>query len=211
MLSRLIVPAAFLLISSPALAETGLPRPAAGKPAVLQARLAPRQEDRQDQAVLTEATPAKEKENEAVAAPMQVPAAPKSAAPAETRPASRAKPSNLPAVDVPLPADPTYYAAKQLEVYPKPLRKVAPEYPEVAATAHLGGEVVLLLLIDETGAVVESSVVEANPPGHFEASALEAFSHARFSPARKNGRDVKSRVLIKVVYEINSNGAVKVK
>lgn len=188
--------------------EASPPRQSAGKPAVLQARLAPRQED---EAVLTAAAPATEKE--AVLPLTPAPATPKPAAPAEApRPAlAPEKPSNLPAMDVPLPVDPTYYPAKQLDVHPKPLQKIDPKYPEPAETALLGGEVVVLLLIDEAGVVQETSVVEANPPGHFEASALEAFDHARFSPAIKNGRNVKSRVQIKVIYEIGSEGAVKIR
>lgn len=188
--------------------EAGSPRPSAGKPAVLQARLAPQQTDK---AVLT--VPAAAKEKEAALPLTPAPATQKSLAAAETpRPATPPeKPSSLPVVDVPLPADPTYYPAKQLDVHPKPLLEIIPGWPDEAVTALLGGEVVLLLLIDEAGVVQETSVVEANPPGYFEASAREAFRHARFSPAIKNGRNVKSRVLIKVSYEIGSEGAVKIR
>lgn len=109
----------------------------------------------------------------------------------------------LPALEVPLLEDPTWYPAKQLDVHPTALYPIKPAYPDKAAEQGLEGNVVLLLLIDEAGAVKEAAVVEANPEGAFEESALAAFREARFAPAQKNGRAVKSRVLIRVTYELN--------
>jgi protein TonB len=109
----------------------------------------------------------------------------------------------LPALEVPLLEDPTWYPAKQLDVHPTALYPIKPAYPDKAAEQGLEGNVVLLLLIDEAGAVKEAAVVEANTEGTFEESALAAFREARFAPAQKNGRAVKSRVLIRVTYELN--------
>lgn len=58
----------------------------------------------------------------------------------------------------------------------------------------------LTLLIDEAGSVNEVSVVEAEPAGNLEGAVRRAFASARFSPARKDGRAVKSRVMISVSY-----------
>jgi protein TonB len=105
----------------------------------------------------------------------------------------------LPTLEIPLLEDPTWYPAKQLDVHPATLYPIKPNYPD----QEVEGYVVLLLLIDEAGAVKEVSVVEAHPEGIFEESALAAFREARFAPAQKNGRVVKSRVLIRVSYELN--------
>ena len=105
----------------------------------------------------------------------------------------------LPTLDVPLIEDPTWYPAKQVDVHPTALYEIKPVYPEQGVE----GNVVLLLLIDEAGAVKEASVVEANPEGIFEESALAAFREAHFAPAQKNGRAVKSRLLIRVSYELD--------
>ena len=118
-------------------------------------------------------------------------------APAEPAPAM------LPTLDIPLLEDPTWYPAKQVDVHPTALSLIKPGYPEKAAEQGVEGNVVLLLLIDEAGVVKEATVAEANPEGVFEESALAAFREARFAPAQKNGRAVKSRVLIKVSYELN--------
>jgi protein TonB len=45
-------------------------------------------------------------------------------------------------------------------------------------------------------------VEEANPPGLFDQSALDAFRNARFTPAQRHGRAVKSLVRIKVNYDL---------
>ncbi|MDD5330825.1 MAG: energy transducer TonB [Sulfuricella sp.] len=108
----------------------------------------------------------------------------------------------LPALDIPLIEDPTWYPAKQVDRHPTALAQIEPDYPEQAAARGVEGSVVLLLLIDQAGAVKEASVADANPEGVFDDSALAAFRDARFAPAQKNGRAVKSRVLIRVTYEL---------
>ncbi|MGE5028289.1 MAG: energy transducer TonB [Betaproteobacteria bacterium] len=108
----------------------------------------------------------------------------------------------LPTLEIPLIEDPTYYPAKQLDVPPAAQGPIKPAYPDKAAAQGLEGHVVLLLLIDEAGTVKEATVAEASPEGVFEESALAAFRSARFAPAQKNGRAVKSRVLIRVTYEL---------
>ena len=112
-------------------------------------------------------------------------------------------PTILPTLEIPLLEDPTWYPAKQVDVHPTSLSLIKPAYPNRAAEQGVEGNVVLLLLIDEAGVVKEATVAEANPEGIFEESALAAFLEARFAPAQKNGRAVKSRVLIRVTYELN--------
>lgn len=118
-------------------------------------------------------------------------------APAESVPAM------LPTLDIPLLEDPTWYPAKQVDVHPTALYPIKPDYPDKGAERGVEGNVVLLLLIDEAGTVKEVTVMEANPEGVFEESALAAFRDARFAPAKKNGRAVKCRVVIRVSYELN--------
>ena len=102
--------------------------------------------------------------------------------------------------ELPLPSDPTYYLARQLDVYPQPLTPFKLDYPAVAANARADGRLLVLLLIDEFGVVNEASVVEAEPRGYFEGAALAVFRAARFSPAQKQGKAVKSRALLQVNY-----------
>ena len=47
--------------------------------------------------------------------------------------------------ELPLIRDPTYYPAKQLDVYPLPLTAIKPDYPESAAAERIDGRVLMLL------------------------------------------------------------------
>jgi len=76
------------------------------------------------------------------------------------------------------------------------------KWPQSVSAGAPQGRVVLLLLIDESGAVTEVSVVEAVPAGYFEESALAATRAARFTPGSKDGRIVKSRVLMELNYGV---------
>lgn len=97
--------------------------------------------------------------------------------------------------------DPVHYAAGELDVYPQPLNRVEPVYPQTALAGEIGGSVTLLLLIDEYGRVTDVSVVDVSPQDGFEESALRALAAAAYSPAQKNGRAVRSRILVKVDYD----------
>jgi protein TonB len=123
------------------------------------------------------------------------------------RRAQPATPETLPPVEMPLLADPTWYSAAQLDVFPAALAPVRPVYPQAAADADAAGEVTLLLLIDATGRVHDSAVVDAQPAHTFEEAALEAFRAARFRPAERDGRSVRSRVLVRVVFQPSEAGA----
>lgn len=102
--------------------------------------------------------------------------------------------------------DATYYAARQLDVYPALKTPLDLRYSPNAAAAGIEGRALLLLLIDANGIVDEVSVVEAEPAGYFEEDARRAFLAAQFTPALKNGRTVKSRVLVRVSYGGESAG-----
>lgn len=97
-------------------------------------------------------------------------------------------------------ADPTYYAVRQLDVYPALATPVELTYPAAAAASNVKGRVLLLLLIDASGTVDDASVVEAEPAGYFEHDARRILQSARFKPALKDGRAVKSRILVNVDY-----------
>jgi protein TonB len=113
-------------------------------------------------------------------------------------------------LDIPVIRDPTYYAARFLDEYPKPLGPVQPRYPEQATIDRIGGgSVTLLLLIDEEGVLRDISVVEAKPEAIFNEAAIAAFRDMRFSPARKDGRAVRSRVLVTVGFESNDRSSAR--
>ncbi len=93
---------------------------------------------------------------------------------------------------------PDYLSARLLSVGPRPLDDIQPQYPEAADLRT--GKVVLRLLISDTGHVDDVAVVRATPPGLFDASALEAFAKARFSPGLAGGVAVKSQMTVEIEF-----------
>lgn len=98
--------------------------------------------------------------------------------------------------------DTTWYTAREVDLQPKPLQPINPGYPLEARRSGIEGSVVLEIRLDQAGEVQDVKVVEADPPGVFDASALAAFSHARFAPARRNGLPVRVVVRIRVSYQL---------
>ena len=125
----------------------------------------------------------------------------KRGAPAAAPGAVATAPTPVAALALPPAADLTYYSARELDVYPTPRTPLRFDYPERAANRHIGGSVRIMLLLDEAGAIDGISVVAAEPPGIFEDGTRAVFAAARFFPGRKDGRAVKSRVLINVSYD----------
>ena len=88
--------------------------------------------------------------------------------------------------------DPSYYPVRELDAYPRPARPLELDRPPGMSSIRL------LLLIDEHGIVNDISLVEAGAAGRLDEALRAALAATRFVPARKDGRDVKSRVLLSV-------------
>jgi protein TonB len=96
---------------------------------------------------------------------------------------------------------PTYYHAYELDVHPRPLNAIEPNFPAEADLQEMSGKVRLQLILEADGRVSDIRVVSADPPGIFNDSAVKAFRDARFAPAQKDGKPVPAVMLIEVVYE----------
>jgi periplasmic protein TonB len=110
----------------------------------------------------------------------------------------RREDSALPKADLPFPVDLQWYEARDLDTYPRARSSIEIPYPASARADGVHGAVMLLLAIDESGAVRDASVVSAEPPGYFEASALDAAHAAQFAPGEKDGHPVRSKIIIKL-------------
>jgi len=129
------------------------------------------------------------------------PATPAADAP-QPEPASAppAAPASAPGVTITSSVDLTYYSARDVDVHPRALREIVPDYPPDADRQRLSGNVRLQLKLEADGRVSDIEIVNAAPPGVFNDSAIQAFRDARFAPAQKNGRPVRALVLIEVLY-----------
>jgi protein TonB len=107
----------------------------------------------------------------------------------------------VPVATITSSVDLTYYSARDLDVHPRALREIVPDYPHDADRQRLSGKVRLQLKLEADGRISNIEVVSANPPGIFDESAIRAFRDARFAPAQKAGRPVRALVLIEVEYD----------
>jgi protein TonB len=93
---------------------------------------------------------------------------------------------------LPQAPDPIYYPARDLDDYPRPLAPL-----RISRPAHTGaGEVRLELLIDEHGVVRDVVFPGPAQPGGAEEELRATLAATSFMPARKNGRPVRSRILL---------------
>ncbi len=109
-----------------------------------------------------------------------------------------------PAIDIPLAVDTHYYAAKELDVQPRPVRKIEPAYPAEYESQGASGYVILEMRVESDGQVSDLKVAEIFPSGYdaFGREALAAFQGVRFNPARRKGQQVRALFRVKVVFEV---------
>ena len=119
----------------------------------------------------------------------------------DAEPSSSVANESLAISSLPEVPDLTHYAAKDLDTYPQLRGELNPDYPESAFAQKIAGAVTLLVLVDEAGRVTETAVVDAAPESLFDESAQRALSSAVFIPAQRDGRIVRSRILVRVNYD----------
>jgi hypothetical protein len=90
--------------------------------------------------------------------------------------------------------DQTYYPLQQVDVFPAPVAPLALAALENGAAP---GRILVLVSIDEAGVVSDAVLIEGGSAS-VEAALRSVLLPARFTPALKNGRAVKSRVVLSV-------------
>jgi protein TonB len=98
-----------------------------------------------------------------------------------------------------------YVPPTQVTVLPRPIGECRPptdEYPEAALRLGVEGLVVLVLAVDETGAITEARVVEDPGHGLGPAAVRSVRTHCRFEPARRGGEPVATSFRYKVRFEL---------
>ena len=102
-----------------------------------------------------------------------------------------APPFTLPAVP-----DPTYYGARDLDDYPRPVTPLALD--RIAPGDAAPGRVAVALQIDEQGLVNNIEFAAPAVPDRLKEELRVMLAATRFFPARKDGRAVKSRIMLSV-------------
>ena len=112
--------------------------------------------------------------------------------------------------EAPLPDMPTlglvempdlrFYPAGEVDQVAQPATPLALNYPLTLGRSQTDGMVVFLLRIDAEGLVVDMEILFSDPPGVFDRAATGPFVYARYAPAMKNGKPVRSEKRIEVMF-----------
>jgi TonB family protein len=92
------------------------------------------------------------------------------------------------------------YQFWMVDVKPRPLNKPMPEYPEMARSAGMEGEVFVELEVDTTGLVRAARVLRG--PSAFHEAALAVGRRLRFTPAMKGGKLVSVIVAQRILFDL---------
>jgi protein TonB len=96
------------------------------------------------------------------------------------------------------PQLPTTMAAE-----PVPRMRFPPRYPQRALMRHIEGKVVLRFTINPDGSVSDPEVIESEPPGYFEQSALRAIRRWQFHPKVVDGKAVTRKATQTISFRLN--------
>lgn len=90
-----------------------------------------------------------------------------------------------------------------LDNEPRTRSQVSPLYPAELKRLGLTGEVLVEFVVDETGRVLNPRVVRSSDRG-FEESTLRAVVRWRFEPGKKDGRPVRFRMAVPVMFSLEN-------
>ena len=74
---------------------------------------------------------------------------------------------------------------------PLPIQRAKPSYPSAARQAGVIGYVLLEFTINKRGSTEDIKIIEANPAGYFEQSALSAMKRLRYRPIKVDGKAIR--------------------
>lgn len=94
------------------------------------------------------------------------------------------------------------YQLSAVDVPPKIISRVEPEYPQDARRRCISGKVVIRFLVDSSGRVLNPSVLDAKPEGIFDRCVLEALRKWRFKPGIYQGRPVSTWMVLPIHFQL---------
>ncbi|MBK5259769.1 MAG: TonB family protein [Thermoanaerobaculia bacterium] len=137
---------------------------------------------------------------EAAARAQEALAAVPSPSPTSTQASTPAVTTQAPLVTVPSPAAVQVPAVREgdivdllaVDVQPKVVREARPVYPAIAARQRIVASVLATILISEKGDVIDVKILRGDPRFGFNDAATRALRAARYTPAIKDGKRVKT-------------------
>jgi protein TonB len=90
----------------------------------------------------------------------------------------------------------------QVDTMPEVISRINPIYPYKARQKGINGMVVLKFLVTGEGRVAQVSVEQANPPGVFDAAAIQAVNQWRFKPGILDREPVATWITVPLKFQI---------
>ena len=94
-----------------------------------------------------------------------------------------------------------YFLAHELDVRPQIMTRTEPDFPASALEKSVSAAVQTRLYIDENGRVERVVVPEGEESDLFAPSIVKAFLAARYAPGIKDGKPVKSLIILEIKFE----------
>jgi protein TonB len=99
---------------------------------------------------------------------------------------------------------PAIFRTVDLDGVPRVRSQTAPTYPFEAKSRGLSGEVLVEFSVDENGAAFDLRVVRSSDR-IFEEAALRAVARWKFEPGRRDGRIVRFKMSVPIVFRLDEN------
>jgi TonB family protein len=90
-------------------------------------------------------------------------------------------------------------AMRNPDVFPRVIKRVAPEYTDVARKGRVAGIVLLDVVVEKNGRVSDVQILKPLPFG-LDQKAVEAVRKWRFAPAKYHGRTVAAYYKVAIAF-----------
>ncbi len=96
-------------------------------------------------------------------------------------------------------------AAREGSTLAAPVKRTIPEYPRSAKRLGVEGWVLVDVMVDASGNVVAPRIIEASPPGVFDAAAIKAILDWKYAPlAESESKETANRsTRVKLTFTLN--------
>lgn len=94
------------------------------------------------------------------------------------------------------------FSVEEVDQVPTLRKQIKPPYPQRAKRLNQEGVVEVRFLVNQDGSVSDVEILSATPEGMFEDSVLKTLPRWKFSPGKKDGQLVRTRVVTSIKFEL---------
>jgi len=95
------------------------------------------------------------------------------------------------------------YAFKELDRAPEVIKAVKPEYPEKLKREGIEGSVFVEVSLDENGVPIMVKAIKSSGYPEMDSAATKAAKEMRFTPALKDGKAVRTKIIVPMRFTLH--------